>query len=136
MTRGSGRGRKAAHMTEGPEARPVPRAQRHLLLADLDGALYQLFSITFTRDGIFVNFPYHPDAPGAACLAPVEPTGAVAVNLDAVTSTTTHRVKYTHHVDGRAALLPGQEDPHPDQESGQAPRRGHRAHVHAEPPGP
>ncbi len=89
-------------MTEGPEARPVPRAQRHLLLADLDGALYQLFSITFTRDGIFVNFPYHPDAPGAACLAPVEPTGAVAVNLDAVTSTTTHRVKYTHHVDGRA----------------------------------
>jgi len=88
-------------MTEGREERPVPRAQRHLLLADLDGVLYQLFSITFARDGIFVNFPYHPDAPGAACRAPVEPTGAVAVNLDAVTSTT-HRVKYTHHVDGRA----------------------------------
>lgn len=34
---------------------PVPRAQRHLLLADLDGTLYQLFSVTFTRDGIFVT---------------------------------------------------------------------------------
>ena len=89
-------------MTEGRDARPVPRAQRHLLLADLDGTLYQLFSVTFTRDGIFVNVPYHPDAPGAVCRAPVEPTGAVAVNLDAVTSTTTHRVKYSHHVDGRA----------------------------------
>ena len=89
-------------MTDGRDARPVPRAQRHLLLADLDGTLYQLFSVTFTRDGIFVNFPYHPDAPGAVCRAPVEPTGAVAVNLDAVTSTTTHRIKYAHHVDGRA----------------------------------
>ena len=89
-------------MTEGRDARPVPRAQRYLLLADLDGTLYQLFSVTFTRDGIFVNFPYHPDAPGAVCRAPVEPTGAVAVNLDAVTSTTTHRIKYSHHVDGRA----------------------------------
>jgi hypothetical protein len=89
-------------MTEGRDKRPVPHAQRHLLLADLDGALYQLFSITFTRNGILVNFPYHPGAPGAACRAAVEPTGAVAVNLDAVTSTTTHRVKYTHHVDGRA----------------------------------
>jgi len=89
-------------MTEGRDESPIPRAQRHLLLADLDGALYQLFSITFVGDGIFVNFPYHPDAPGAVCRAPVEPTGAVAVNLDAVTSTTTHRVKYAHHVDGRA----------------------------------
>ena len=50
-------------MTEGRDARPGPRAQRHLLLADLDGTLYQLFSVTFTRDGIFVSFPYHPDAP-------------------------------------------------------------------------
>ena len=88
-------------MTEGRDESPVPRAERHLLLADLDGALHQLFSITFARNGIFVNFPYHPAGPGAACRAPVEPTGAVAVNLDAVTSTTTHRVKYTHHVDGR-----------------------------------
>ena len=89
---GSDQGRKATHMTEGRDESPVPRADRHLLLADLDGALHQLFSITFARNGIFVNFPYHPDGPGAACRAPVEPTGAVAVNLDAVTSTTTHRV--------------------------------------------
>lgn len=89
-------------MTDDSDERPVPRAQRHLILADLDGALYQLFSITFTRDGILVNFPYHPDAPGAACCAAVESSGAVAVNLDAATSTTTHRVKYTYHVDGRA----------------------------------
>lgn len=106
-------------MTEGRDARPVPRAQRHLLLAELDGTLYKLFSVTFTRDGIFVNFPYHPDALGAVCRAPVEPTGAVAVNLDAVTSTTTHRIKYSHHVDGRAHFL-GPEDPHPDRQSGQA----------------
>ena len=79
---------------------PAPSAISSL--ADLDGTLYQLFSVTFTRDGIFVNFPYHPDAPGAVCRAPVEPAGAVAVNLDAVTSTTTHRIKYSHHVDGRA----------------------------------
>ena len=30
------------------------------------------------------------------------PALAVAVNLDAVTSTTTYRIKYVHHVDGRA----------------------------------
>jgi hypothetical protein len=35
-------------MTEGRYERPVPRAARYLLLADLDGALYQLSSITFT----------------------------------------------------------------------------------------
>ena len=44
-------------MTEGRDASPVPRAERHLLLADLEGALHQLFSITFARNGICVNFP-------------------------------------------------------------------------------
>ncbi len=87
-------------MTDGLPRRPVPRAARHLILAELHGVLYQLFSITFGKTGIFVHFPYHPDTPGAACRAPADPRGAVAVNLDRVTSTTTQHVKYSHHVDG------------------------------------
>jgi len=89
-------------MTDGVAQQPVPRGSRHLILADLDGVLYQLFSITFGNTGVYVHFPYHPDAPGAACRAPVDPTGVLAANLDRVTSTTTQRVKYSHHVDGRS----------------------------------
>jgi hypothetical protein len=40
-------------MTDGLARQPVPRAPRHVILADLDGPLCRLFSMTFGKNAVY-----------------------------------------------------------------------------------
>lgn len=60
--------------------------------------------MVFSRDAFFVTFPYHPDSPAiATCMTmPAGNAGQIQTsNLNEQGWATSHRVKYTHHVDGK-----------------------------------
>jgi hypothetical protein len=67
---------------------------------DLDVAICL---IGFSKTGYFVSFPYHPDSQGIASLGallPTGPTGSQNIDMTENGRVTTHKVKYSHHVDG------------------------------------
>ena len=78
-------------------------SHRFIIIFEVAGNSYKLFQIMFSKkDGsLHVNFPYYKHRHGLATLAKVvgEPD---SLNLGEGGKATSHRVKYSHHVDGRA----------------------------------
>ncbi|MGA2451802.1 MAG: hypothetical protein ABTD50_24380 [Polyangiaceae bacterium] len=64
----------------------------------------RLLQVQFLRDGYYVNFPYQPDSAGVVArkvLPALEEGQECQIDLAAEGGrTTSHKVKYTHHVDG------------------------------------
>jgi hypothetical protein len=80
---------------------PIERKTNHrIAIRWVDGEA-KVCQVQFADDGFFVHFPYHPDAPGVAarCVLPPRQT-QTTVNLADSGYVTSHKVKYTHHVDG------------------------------------
>src|SRR2546428_10797194 len=86
-----------------PAASPVEHQSNYRIAIRWRDVESKVCQIQFGSDGYFVHFPYHPDAPGIAarCIAPPQEAGAkVDIDLAATGYVTSHRVKYSHHVDG------------------------------------
>jgi len=86
-----------------PASGPVERRATHRITVRWRGGEAKLCQIQFGRDGFFIHFPYHPDSPGIAarCIAPPQLAGEqVNIDLAATGYVTSHKVKYSHHVDG------------------------------------
>src|ERR1700722_19709821 len=63
------------------------------------------FQIGFEKDGsLFVHFPYFQHRTGILSSSEIPATGErrVDVNIEHGGKVTSHRVKYSHHTDGRA----------------------------------
>ena len=78
-------------------------AHRFIIIYEVGGIAFKLFQIMFSKkDGsLHVNFPYYKHQTGLVTLVRFvgEPD---SVNLGKGGKVTSHRVKYSHHVDGRA----------------------------------
>lgn len=81
-------------------------AEKHTFSLLCGRAYHKLFKIQFNRnDGsLFVHVPYYRDCEGivAVCTLPAGNYRDVVVNLTDDGRVTSHRVKYSHHPDGRA----------------------------------
>ena len=80
-------------------------ADAYVVCARVSGVTYKIFRISCGKDGsIYVHFPYVPDGGalvGEVSLDPqIKYPATLTVGPDF--STTIHKVKYTHHTDGRA----------------------------------
>lgn len=86
-----------------PDQVPIRRQVAHRIGVRWANGRAKLFQVQFRQDGFFVHFPYQPDSQGvvARCILPVIPPGATAnINLADTGYVTSHKVKYSHHVDG------------------------------------
>lgn len=64
--------------------------------------MVKLCRVQYHRTGFFVHFPYHPDMPGLLSKGKLLPGGgSQQVDLRREGAVTSHKVKYTHHLDGR-----------------------------------
>ena len=78
----------------------VPRRERHLICAQWAAHTVKLVQVQFLRDGFAVHFPYQPEATGLMARCALMPTHTETLDLLPVAKSTSHRVKYTQHVDG------------------------------------
>jgi hypothetical protein len=78
----------------------VPRRERHLVWAQWATRTVKLLQVQFLRDGIAVHFAYQPVATGLMARCVLKPTHTETLDLLPVAKSTSHRVKYTQHVDG------------------------------------
>jgi hypothetical protein len=85
----------------GSPAPPVFRTDRVRVLAEWPGRNVKLFGLQFLRDGFCVDFAYHPRARGLLSRQQVA-AGQTEIHPNRGGVITSHRVKYSHHVDGRA----------------------------------
>lgn len=63
------------------------------------------FQVGFDKDGsLFIHFPYFQHRTGILSSSEIPPTGErkADVNIEHGGKVTSHRVKYSHHPDGRA----------------------------------
>lgn len=80
---------------------PVERRANHRIAIRWGDGEAKLCQLQFEDEGFFVHFPYHPDAPGVAARCVLPPRQVqTTVNLADSGYVTSHRVKYSHHVDG------------------------------------
>ncbi len=91
----------AADLSRGPPAPPAFRTGRVRILAEWPGRKAKLFGVQFLKDGFCVDFAYHPNSRGLLSRQEVA-TGQTAIHPNRGGVITSHRVKYSHHVDGRA----------------------------------
>jgi hypothetical protein len=85
----------------GSSAPPVFRTGRARVLAEWPGGKVKLFGLQFLKDGFCVDFAYHPNSRGLLSRQEVE-TGQTEIHPNRGGVITSHRVKYSHHLDGRA----------------------------------
>lgn len=80
---------------------PIERRANHRIAIRWRDGEAKVCQLQFGDDGFFVHFPYHPDSQGVAsrCVLPPKQT-QTTVNLAASGYVTSHKVKYSHHVDG------------------------------------
>ncbi len=78
----------------------MPRRERHLVCAQWSEHTVKLVQIQFLRDGIAVHFAYQPEATGLMAQCVLRPAHTETVDLLPVAKSTSHRVKYTQHIDG------------------------------------
>lgn len=81
---------------------PVQELPNHRISINWRSGCRDLFQIQFAKQGIFIHFRYQPDAPGFLARAEVPPGRSHTVNFGPVAHATTHKVKYSHPLDGRA----------------------------------
>jgi hypothetical protein len=83
---------------------PVHRAKRHTLGIELSltGVTAKVLTVIFHKDFIFLAFAHHPSSTGVLSLATVPPGRDASVNLAQEGGVTSHRIKYSHPIDGRA----------------------------------
>lgn len=60
-----------------------------------------VFLLQFSKKGMFVHFPFHPASPGLLSRGTVQPD-STQMDLRPEGAVTSHRVKYSHHLDGSA----------------------------------
>lgn len=86
-----------------PDWHLADRREKHIVSFGWHGGEVKLCLLQFHRTGIFVHFPYHPDMPGLLSRGMVHAGDREQqVDLTAAGAVTSHKVKYTHHVDGNA----------------------------------
>jgi hypothetical protein len=92
----------------------VRQAERHLVFARWRTGQVKLCTVQFAKKGIFVHFPFHPDVPGLLAVGRPDSKALVPVRmfedgtatllhriaLNKEAAVTSHRVKFSHHVDG------------------------------------
>lgn len=79
------------------------RMEKHIISFGWHGGEVKVCMLQFHRTGIFVHFPYHPDMPGLLSRGTVHAgEREQQVDLTVAGFVTSHKVKYTHHVDGNA----------------------------------
>jgi hypothetical protein len=84
-----------------PYARPLEQVQKHMITVASGITVAPVALVQFSKTGIFLHFPFHPDADGLVSRITLRP-GSSAVDLAAGGAVTSHRVKFAHHVDGHA----------------------------------
>lgn len=82
-------------------------ANRFVVLFKAEGQYRKLFSVQFERRasglGYYVHLPYFAHAQGLLANIVIEPGGGpTQIDFRATGTTTTERLKYSHHPDGRA----------------------------------
>lgn len=87
-----------------PDWSRIDRMDKHIVSFGWHGGSVKVCMLQFHGTGLFVHFPYHPDMPGIVSrqelLAGTPGEHKLRlVNGGAVTS---HKVKYSHHLDGSA----------------------------------
>src|SRR5438309_1167409 len=81
------------------------RSERVICVAKVGDRRSKAFQVFFGRDGsLFINFPYFRHRTGLLSASVIPANGKVQseVNLERGGKVTSHRVKYSHHPDGRA----------------------------------
>ena len=81
------------------------RSQRVVCVAKITELRSKAFQIGFDKDGsLFIHFPYFQHRIGILTSSEIPATGKRAANVDIEHGgkVTSHRVKYSHHPDGRA----------------------------------
>src|SRR5260221_11631154 len=81
------------------------RSHRVLCVVKVNALRAKAFQIGFEKDGsLFIHFPYFQHRPGLLSSSEIPATGerGADVNMEHGGKVTSHRVKYSHHPDGRA----------------------------------
>jgi len=79
------------------------RGKRHTISVGWGIQVAKVCQIHFTNKGtLFVTFPYHEDASGVAARVKVVPGKTQYPLIDEVARTTSHKIKYSHPLDGAA----------------------------------
>lgn len=81
------------------------RAERVVCTARAGSLRVKAFQVVFHKDGgFFISFPYFRHRTGLLSISSIPPNGSrdLHVNLEHGGKVTSHLVKYSHHVDGRA----------------------------------
>lgn len=88
-----------------PKAVTAVRSQRVVCVVRVSELRAKAFQIGFDKDGsLFIHFPYFRHRIGILSSAEIPATGerTAQVNIEHGGKVTSHRVKYSHHPDGRA----------------------------------
>lgn len=80
----------------------VDRMARHIISIGWDSGQSKVCVVQFHKSSIFVYFPFHPDMPGLLTHGVVPVGKEVKVDIAANGAVTSHKVKYSHHMDGNA----------------------------------
>jgi hypothetical protein len=80
------------------------RSERVIVVIRRGGEARKVLQVIFSNEGVFVNFPYFQHRVGLIAEATLPPDGSVKASVDLTLGgkVTSHLVKYSHHVDGRA----------------------------------
>ena len=79
------------------------RGSRHTISIGWGIRIAKVCQIHFTHKGtLLVTFPYHPDTPGIAARVKIEPEKTQYPLLEEFARVTSHKIKYSHPIDGRA----------------------------------
>jgi hypothetical protein len=92
----------------------VEQKQRHLVFLAWRKGVVKLCSVQLSKSGVFVHFPFHPDVPGILAVGRPDQNALVRVktfpggtatvlhdvHLEREGAVTSHKVKFSHHLDG------------------------------------
>lgn len=102
-----------------PFARPIEQKRRHMITVAWGLSVAPIALVQFSKTGIFVHFPFQPDAPGLASRMTLR-AGTTTGDLAEEGAVTSHRVKFAHHIDGRCHFSQRRQGSHGDQQRGSA----------------
>lgn len=86
-----------------PDWHRVDRKKKHVISVGWIVGSVKLCMLQFDKNGIFVHFPYHPDVPGLLSRGELHAGKREQhVHLENAGAVTSHKVKYSHHMDGNA----------------------------------
>lgn len=81
------------------------KSERHVIVIKDNETIYKIFQISFGKDGsLFVHFPYFSDSNGLASRVQLRAGLKYPVKNVSLTDSgkvTSHRIKFSHHPDGR-----------------------------------